>query len=117
VLLTEAAAGRVLCGRVIQAAPSPADIATLIEDLRTRLERTGCANDRLEDLAVPIDVWRRAARRAARMLERPVQTLVSQRAAHAALLDWPANDAERAATDAALRAAIRAVAVVDATRR
>ncbi|WP_141013164.1 hypothetical protein [Nocardioides sambongensis] len=64
-----------------------------------------------------VAAWRRAARRAARSLGRPVQTvLVEDGAAAAAMLrDWPASPAERAQHQAAMRRVVDRAAAAQPT--
>lgn len=81
--------------------------AVLARQIRKQLAERGSARARIETLPVTVTEWRRIARAAARELGRPVQTLIVAGVDVTAILrDWPADDAERARHDAALRAAI-----------
>ena len=57
-------------------------------------------------LSVPLDDWRKAARRAARDLGRPVRTLRHGGVVQAFLTDWPASIDERRVHDSAMREAM-----------
>jgi fermentation-respiration switch protein FrsA (DUF1100 family) len=77
--------------------------------IRVELEATGQARaPEGADLAE----WRRLARRAARSLDRPVQTILTEdgTAAVAGLRDWPASPEEEAIHRAAMRRVVNAAA-------
>jgi len=87
-------------------------MAALVTAVRAQLVESGSAQVAVDDLRVPVDVWRRAARRAGRELNRPVATVAGHGFVHAVLSDWPATDEERRVQAAALRRAVHAAAAV-----
>lgn len=91
--------------------------AALQEQIAADLAARGYANAEIAELTVTVDLWRQIARRAARTLGRPVQTLmVGERVVTAVLRDWPATPAEQAVHDAALRAAMNQLPPIVAPR-
>jgi phage tail sheath gpL-like len=82
----------------------------VIEELRVGLAAAGSVNVAQDGLPVPADVWRKVARRAARDLGRPIQTLTHDRWVHAILADWPRDEREAAIHLEALRRAVEAAA-------
>ena len=85
--------------------------ARFMDEIRDDLTTTGSA---YAEIAGPVDVeqWRALARRVARELQRPVQTLALQDGrAMATLSDWPATPNEEHIHGAALRAAVNAAAL------
>lgn len=83
-----------------------------MDEIRDDLTTTGSAYTDIDELPIEVEQWRALARRVARELGRPVQTLVLQDGrVMAALGDWPATpDEERVHRDA-LRAAVNAAAL------
>lgn len=79
--------------------------------IRDALEADGSVSQDLQSLTVPLEEWRRLARAVGRELGRPVQTVVSPDAVHAALRDWAANDSERQIHERAMRDAVDAIAL------
>lgn len=85
----------------------------LVGSLRRQLEQSGSIQHDLEELrlfGVNAEQWRRAARRAARQLQRPVQTGAGTSSVWVALRDWPATATERARHQEQLRRAVEAAA-------
>ncbi|MGA0568624.1 hypothetical protein ACO2Q7_14940 [Rathayibacter sp. KR2-224] len=78
----------------------------LILWLRDELAATGSVSQRLGEVTVSMEEWRKAARATGRELGRPVQTLAGADAVHAVLTDWPRDDRERAIHMEALKAAM-----------
>jgi hypothetical protein len=82
--------------------PTPSDeleirrFAALVGQLRQELAAVGAVHCDLAKLTVEVEHWRRAARRAARYLGRPVRTGAAASGVWAALTDWPATETERA---------------------
>jgi hypothetical protein len=89
----------------------------LVERLRASFVADGSAQADIEDLDVTVTAWRAAARKAARQLGRPVETLAGQAQVWAVLKDWPADDRERDAHRARLRAAVDAIPALPSQQR
>lgn len=89
---------------------TPPEPHNLVAELRAELALTGSATAHIDDLAVAVDAWRKAARAAVRALGRPVEIVAAGGSVHAALRDWPANDEETAKDRAGMRAAIDKIA-------
>ncbi len=88
----------------------------LVAPLRRELEQEGSTQqdlDELRELGVDADQWRGAARRAARLLRRPVQTGAGSSSVWAVLRDWPATESERVRHQEQLRRVVEAAARVD----
>lgn len=79
--------------------------------IRDALETDGSVSQSLRSLTVPVEQWRRLARAVGRDLGRPVQTVVSPDAVHAALRDWPANEREQRIHEQAMRDVANAAAL------
>ena len=79
--------------------------------IRGALEADGSVSQSLKSLTVSVEEWRRIARAVARELGRPLQTVVSPDAVHAALRDWPADESERRIHEQAMRDAVHAIAL------
>lgn len=97
---------------MIGPAPSPETIDALVKEVRAQLAANGTAIADVGRLAVPVDVWRKAARRAGKILGRPVRTVLHGGAVEAYLVDWPANPDEQRKRDRVLRAAIERAAPI-----
>lgn len=94
--------------------PQPPQLpsARLMDEIRDDLTTTGSAYAEIAGLPVDVEQWRALARRVARELQRPVQTLALQDGrAMATLSDWPATPKEEHIHGAALRAAVNAAAL------
>lgn len=80
----------------------------LIADLARELPEQGIVQRDVDTLTVEVEVWRRAARSAARILGRPVQTSLdpSGTLVWAALTDWPADADEQTRQRQGTRAAV-----------
>lgn len=82
----------------------------LTERLRDELAATGSARAELTELHVPVEVWRKVARRAGRELGRPIATLIVGSSVHVVLSDWPSTPAEHREHEHRKRQAITAAA-------
>lgn len=88
--------------------PSIDELSDLVATMRQRLRATGSVIDDVGHLEVPVNDWRKAARRAGRELGRPLRTLVHGGVVQAYLMDWPVDADERLVYDRAMRAAVEA---------
>jgi len=86
------------------------ELGALVRELREELAAVGAVNCDLAELTVEVEHWRRAARRAARYLGRPVRTGVEASGVWAALTDWPATETERVRHQDRLRRVVAAAA-------
>ncbi|PPF32644.1 hypothetical protein [Pseudoclavibacter sp. AY1H1] len=94
------------------AAPAQLPSARLMEQIREDLTATGSAYAEIEELPIEVEQWRALARRVARGLGRPVQTLILRDGrVIAALGDWPATPEEERVHRADLQAAVNAAAL------
>jgi hypothetical protein len=91
---------------MIRSAPSIEDLNALVAQLRAELADAGTASAWISALSVPVEIWRKAARRAGRVLGRPTHTLVHGDLVQAYLTDWPSTPDEQHKRDRALREAI-----------
>jgi hypothetical protein len=66
----------------------------LLSIIAAELSATGQASANFSELTVPVAVWRKVARAAARSLKRPVGTLELEHSVYAHLTDWPATPEE-----------------------
>ena len=70
--------------------------AAVLNDIVAEFAKCGAAGVKLSDLPVPLDRWRKLARKAGRQLQRPVRTKVIDEWILARLEDWPRDDREAA---------------------
>lgn len=80
----------------------------LVAELAKALAETGSAVAQVSAIKASPEDWRRAARKAARTLRRPVETLAGGGVLVAALRDWPRDEREEADMRARQRAAVEA---------
>lgn len=83
----------------------------LVAELASELPVQGIVQRDVAALTVEVEAWRRAARSAARRLNRPVRTFLDETGTRvwAALGDWPATADEQARHVAGTRAAVLAL--------
>ena len=81
--------------------------------IRNAITADGAVSQDLESLTIPVEDWRRTARRVGRELGRPVQTVISPDSVHAVLRDWPANESERRTREQAMRDTAEAITLTD----
>lgn len=76
-----------------------------VNEIKRELRKRGGAQAEIVD-EEEAAAWRRDARKAARQLGRPVQTVRHGIIVVAGLRDWPANELERQVTDAVIMRAM-----------
>ncbi len=93
---------------MIGRAPSAEELDNLVEQPRAALAADGTAIADAAAPRVPLEVWRKAAWRAGKSLDRPVRTVTHAGVVQAYLTDWPGTPDEERVSQRRLRAAIEA---------